>query len=108
MAKIYELEAITSGSVYTLEELCQRRSLEAEFVVQCVEVGITEVSGSRREQWLFPVGAAHRLEKAFRLRRDLDLDFTALALVLDLLDDIDQLHGRIDRLNQRLGEWESG
>ena len=107
MADIYELEIVRDSECYTLREVCQCRDLASEFVVQCVEYGITDVSGgSEQEAWRFPVRAIPRLEKAFRLHRDLDLDFSALALVMELLDDIDTLNDRIDSLNRRLQEWE--
>ena len=107
MAKIIEPEAIEQGQVYTLREVCLRYCLDSEFVIQCVDFGITEVrEGGKAETWQFPVESVSRLEKAWRLQHDLGLDFTGLAIVLDLLDEIDQLNGRVDSLSRRLSEWE--
>lgn len=107
MAKIYEPEAIEQGQCYTLQEVCLRYCLESEFVIQCVDFGITEVQdGGEAEAWRFPVESVPRLEKAWRLQNDLGLDYTGLAIVLDLLDEIDQLNNRVEKLSKRLSKWE--
>jgi chaperone modulatory protein CbpM len=107
MSKTFEPEAIGQEHGYSLEEVCQCYCLESAFVIQCVDVGITEVRGSgRTEAWVFPVESVPRMEKAWRLQRDLGLDFTGLAIVLDLLDEIDHLNGRVENLAKRLREWE--
>ena len=107
MAKTYEPESIGREHGYTLHEVCRRYALESDFVVQCVDFGITEVRGGvKAEAWVFPVESVPRMAKAWRLQRDLGLDFTGLAIVLDLLDEIDQLNNRVENLSKRLGEWE--
>ncbi|HSH12167.1 MAG TPA: chaperone modulator CbpM [Desulfurivibrionaceae bacterium] len=107
MAKTVEPEAIEQGQGYTLKEVCLRYCLDSDFVIQCVDFGITEVQGGgRTETWVFPLEGVRRMEKAWRLQHDLGLDFTGLAIVLDLLEEIDQLNGRLATLSRRLSEWE--
>lgn len=107
MAKTVEPEAIEQGQGYTLKEVCTRYCLESEFVIQCVDFGITEVrDGGRLDTWIFTVESVIRMEKAWRLRHDLGLDFTGLAIVMDLLEEIDHLNGRVATLSRRLSEWE--
>ena len=107
MTKTYEPESIGQEHGYTLKEVCLRYCMESEFVIQCVDFGIIEVrSSGRTETWVFPIESVPRMEKAWRLQRDLGLDFTGLAIVLDLLDEIDQLNGRVENLAKRLREWE--
>ncbi len=107
MSKTYEPETIEQDQGYTVQEVCHRYCLESEFVIKCVDFGITEVSGSSKaESWLIPVESASRMAKAWRLQRDLGLDFTGLAIVLDLLDEIDQLNGQVETMARRLRDWE--
>ena len=107
MTTSHEPESIEPGDTYTLTEVCRRYRLESEFVVQCVDYGIAEVGdGTEMQEWLFPVESVPRMEKAWRLHRDLGLDFTGLAIVLDLLDEIDRLNNRVEHLSARLSGWE--
>lgn len=106
MTRIYEVEVIGQGHAYSLRELCQRIQLEEDFVAQCVDHGITEVSGRRREEWRFPPEAVFRIQRAWRLQRDLQLDFTGLSVVLDLLEDIENMRHEINVLRRRLRHWE--
>ena len=107
MEVTYEMEAMATSDGYTLKQICQRHTLEDDFVVQCVDYGITEVRGGEKaEDWVFSINCIPRLEKAYRLQRDLGLDFTGLAVVLDLLDHIEDLNDRLDSLSNRLNEWQ--
>lgn len=107
MSKSYEPEAMAEEQFYTFRQVCERHFLEKEFVVHCVNYGITEVSGGRRKQdWRFPLASIPRLEKAFRLQRDFELEFSALAMILDLLDEVEDLRLLNTALNKRLQYWE--
>jgi chaperone modulatory protein CbpM len=108
MPKTYRLETLEIDQRYTLDELCQRIKLQSDFVIQCVEYGIAETeSGEQQiEEWLFPVSCIDRLKKAARLQRDLGLDFNGLAVVIDLLDDIENLRSKVNALNRKLEQWE--
>ncbi len=90
----------------TLRELCLRGTLNEHFVIQCVEHGIAQVSGHQTLEWIFPAAAIPRLQKAWRLHRDLDLHMSCLALVLDLLEDRDHLLREVAELRRRLAQWE--
>ena len=107
MTKTYEPEPLGKDHGYTVQEVCRRYCLESEFVIHCVDFGITEVQGGTTEEsWVIPVESVSRMAKAWRLQRDLGLDFTGLAIVLDLLDEIEQLNYRVDTLSKRMHEWE--
>jgi chaperone modulatory protein CbpM len=90
----------------TVEELCQRIALERQFVEQCVEQGIAEVVGASAADWIFTTSAILRIRKAWRLHRDLDIQVSNLALVLELLDERDLLQQQVAILRGRLQEWE--
>ena len=108
MSKIYKPEALPGENLYTFGEVCERQSLEEEFIIQCVDYGIIEVSGGQHKQdWLFSFAVISRLEKARRLHTDLGIDYSALALVLELLDEINDLRSINNLLNSRLERWEN-
>lgn len=90
----------------TLGEVCRRTRINEAFIVECVEHGVAPVAGTDSPAWRFSVMSILRLQKAWRLHRDLELQVSSLALVLDLLDERDQLQQQLDELRARLGHWE--
>jgi chaperone modulatory protein CbpM len=94
-------------ALYTLVELCRSSHLEEGFIVECIEHGVVEVSGSSLQEWRFTNGARLRLQKAWRLHRDLELQPAALPLVLQLLGELETLQQENRRLRLWLQHWES-
>jgi chaperone modulatory protein CbpM len=90
----------------SLDDLCRRTRLDERFVVECVEHGVAHVAGQEALAWRFSMTAILRLQKAWRLHRDLELQVSNLALVLDLLEERDQLLQEIADLRGRLAHWE--
>ena len=90
---------------WSLQELATSTQLTPDFVVQCVECGVAEVQGSQL-QWRFDPGARQRLQRAWRLHRDLELQISALPLVMDLLEEVETLRSEAERLRNRLRQWE--
>jgi chaperone modulatory protein CbpM len=93
--------------VYSFVELVQCSRLDEGFVVQCVEYGITEVAGEGRHDWQFDAQALMKLQRAWRLHRDLDVQVPSLVLVLDLLEEVETLRRECELLRQRLNHWEA-
>jgi chaperone modulatory protein CbpM len=93
--------------VYTFVELVQCSRLDEGFVIQCVEYGIAEAEGSGRQDWLFQAEALLKLQRAWRLHRDLEVQVSSLVLVLDLLDEVEELRRECELLRQRLQHWEA-
>jgi chaperone modulatory protein CbpM len=91
-------EIIDSSAMYTLEELCRFCNVETEWIVELVEHGVVEPAGQTRSDWKFDSFTVVRVAKARRLGRDLDLSPSGLAVVLELLDEIDELRIRLASL----------
>jgi chaperone modulatory protein CbpM len=89
-----------------LDDLCRRTRLDERFVIECVEQGVAHVAGQELVSWRFSMTSILRLQKAWRLHRDLELQVGSLALVLDLLEERDHLLQEIADLRSRLGQWE--
>lgn len=81
---------------YSLEEVCEVCSIQSEWVIALVELGVIQPSGERRRDWRFPGSSLHTAMRARRLQRDLDLNLSGVALVLELLDEIEQLRSRLN------------
>jgi chaperone modulatory protein CbpM len=88
--------------VLTLTEVSQSVHLNTESLVAIVECGIVEPRGDQPEQWLFEPQMVMLIQRACRLRRDLELDWPAVALALDLIRDLQGLREENQRLRRQL------
>jgi chaperone modulatory protein CbpM len=88
-------EIIETGTICSLEELCHACNVDAKWIAELVEHGVIEPVSSAGSDWQFASVSVVRVAKAKRLERDLSLNPPAVALVLDLLQEIDELRSRL-------------
>lgn len=86
--------------LFSLDEMSQACSVHTEYIIELVEEGIVEPTELQREQqqWCFTGKNLLRARKARRLQHDLDINLAGAALVLDMLEEIEQLRERLRRL----------
>lgn len=77
-----------SFNIDELCEICRIANAEAE---EFVRYDILVPHGTTITQWTFDMVQLQRLRKAIRLRRDLELNYAGIALVLQLLAEIEEL-----------------
>jgi len=81
----------------TLTELCQACGVTEMHVTTWVVEGVLEPIGQQPEEWRFGGDSLRRASLAMRLTRDLDLNPAGVALVMDLLDEIEELKSQLKR-----------
>lgn len=91
-------EPIGTDPIYSLEELSNACNVESAWVIELVEQGIIEARGTTVSEWRFSSVSVVRLAKAKRFDRDLGLNPAGIALVFDLLGEIDRLKARLNVL----------
>ena len=79
----------------TLVELCHACDAREEDVRAWVDEGALEPEGRQPQDWRFAAAVLPRARTAARLARDFEIDAPAIALVLDLLDEIERLKARV-------------
>ncbi len=96
---------IISGSILeeeptlNLSELCQCCQTHAESIIRLVDQGIiSPLEGESSRQWRFQQSAQIRAHKALRLKQDLGINLSGVALSLELLDEIDRLQKELKQL----------
>ncbi len=104
---VFTVEADDDGLWWTLQQLTAASPLDSGFIEQCVALGLVELGGLP-SQWRFSPLVRLRLERAWRLHRDLELHPSALPLVLELLEEVELLRQESAQLRQRLRHWEVG
>ncbi|MCC5792336.1 MAG: hypothetical protein JJT82_06995 [Legionellaceae bacterium] len=73
----------------SLSEVCCSFGVEQEWVEAIMAEGIIHPDSTARPH--FDGNALRRLRISIRLQQDLDINLSGIALVLDLLDEIEQL-----------------
>lgn len=96
-----EATIVDDQLLFTLAELCRACDATGAQLTLLVEVGVLEPIGSNPENWRFPGSSLPRARTALRLARDLELEGPGIALVLDLLDEIESLRARLRRAGFR-------
>jgi chaperone modulatory protein CbpM len=98
----YELVVRMRGDIektvtITVSELADRCECSIELVRRFMWSGLIDPIGELSDVPLFGLSAVPRLKRALRLKRDFKLNVDALALVVELLDRIEELEKRQTR-----------
>lgn len=93
------LDEGTQVTVTELTEVCHLNLTE----IKCmVAEGVLHPHGTQPEHWCFTGLEVQRARRALRLQRDLDLNLAGAALALELLEEIERLRRRVQRLEHHL------
>ena len=100
MKKVVIASATVVGKSQPLDanELAHACGAEVEWVARLVEVGIVSAAGDRREEWRFHSLDLRRAREARRLERDFDAGLDAVALILDLSQEVRRLKAQLRAL----------
>jgi len=96
--KDYEIQVgvmIDTDTGLTLSQLCRLCAVHADYVIELVEEGVIQPSGDEVTQWNFPGLCIQRTRKARRLQADLGINLAGVAVILELLDEVDSLRHRL-------------
>ena len=93
---VVRAELVDEANLYTIDELCIACNIDANWIAALVEYGVIEPIGSGADVHFTNLTIV-RIAKAKRLERDLNLNPPGLAVVLDLLDEIDGLRAQLGK-----------
>jgi chaperone modulatory protein CbpM len=100
-APVVRAELVDAATLCTVDELCLACNVDANWIADLVEHGVIELFGEVGADWRFSSLTIVRIAKAKRLERDLNLNPPGLAVVLDLLDEIDGLRAQLGKVSKR-------
>jgi chaperone modulatory protein CbpM len=93
-----EGQLIDNGTEITLVQLCRSCAVESELVERLVAEGILEPVRQEGDELFFPQQTSiKRTQVVVRLRTDLGVNLAGAALVLELLERIEELRARLRR-----------
>ncbi len=82
----------------TLRQLCDACAVRAEYIVELVDEGFIDPSGVEKSHWCFSGVSMQRVQKAKRLQQDLGINLAGVALAMELIDEIERLRARLERM----------
>ncbi len=94
-----ELRVCESTTVIAIDELCRTCNIERSVVVSMLEHGIIASSDGDG----FDISALARVRKAVRFHKDLQVNVQGVAIILDLLDELDAMRARLAALERTHG-----
>ena len=86
-------------SEVTLDELCQACRVDQSVIMALVEEGIVEPVAGTLRPCRFSGTTLPQVVRALRLQRDLDLNLAGVAFALELIDEIESLRKRLQRID---------
>lgn len=93
----------TPVSRITVAELCECEGVSRALLLQLVQYEVAEpMAGSSIDNWEFDTSSARWMQRAIRLQRDLDIDWVAVATLIDLLREREDLRRENRELHRRL------
>jgi chaperone modulatory protein CbpM len=90
-------DILDEGIEVSVSDLCRMFAVEERHIVELVEEGVLGAQGAvsvievDRTEWRFHGAEVRRARIALRLERDLGINVPGVALVLELLEELEQL-----------------
>lgn len=99
-------------TVISLSELCQLERIESHYIIEIVENGIVKPIANANDpdandmsDWEFDTSSVYWIKKAVRLHLDLEIDWLAVALLIDLIQQRDALQKENAFFQQQLSRF---
>lgn len=81
---------------FSLEELCEICHISSDTIHAYIEFEIIHPAGKTPTDWKFDINHLSRVKTGLRLQHDLEVNLAGVAVVLDLLDEVDELRARLE------------
>lgn len=86
----------------TITTVSTTTNISESSIVEIVEHGIVEPEGAHPHEWIFSEEMLYVLQRAKRLRYDLQLNWPGVALAFDLLKQIETLRDENSKLKENI------
>ena len=93
-------EILSEDRKLALEDICETCGLPESKVRAYIQEGVVEVRGDDITRWRFSEISVVRIQKAYRLEKDLRLNPAGAALALELMSQIEELKSKLKRLER--------
>ncbi|KAA8995275.1 chaperone modulator CbpM [Affinibrenneria salicis] len=87
---------------FTVTEFCRYVGISHDELQEIVGLGVVEPKKTQTTEWCFDHEALCVVRRATQLHRELDLDWSGIAVALTLMGNIEQLRDENQRLRRQL------
>ena len=95
---VFDGVVVEEQLVFTLMELSRACAADGDQLLALVHEGVLDASGDEAQGWRFSGHALPRARTALRLARELDIGVAGAAVVMDLLDQVQELRAQLRHL----------
>lgn len=85
----------TEETILSLEEICQGCHIDSNFIIELIEYDIIHSNLKPANEHTFTLSQLKRIKTAHRLQQDLKVNLAGIAVILDLLDELEELRSRM-------------
>lgn len=85
---------------FSFEEVCTYYHIPKELLMELIEYGLFDNKTTQIEQIIFDQKALKKIETAFRLHKDLEINLPGVALALDLLEEMEKMRSELQILRK--------
>lgn len=93
---------IDENITFSVSEICTYCDISKELLVQMMEHGVFNFSHELPEDFQIDLKTVKRIESAYRLHRDLEINIPGVALILELQDELAMLRDELNLLHRHL------
>jgi len=87
-------------AIISVSDICHTYSVTQQQIEEMVELGVIQPIEHQVCEWCFDMCAFKRFQKALRLQHDLEVNLEGIAIILDLIDELEEV-------KKKLGLFES-
>lgn len=102
MPRSHPTAVVVEESYISFGELARCCNVHAEQIIAMIDEGILEPQGAEQPEWRFPGSSVHRVTTVLRLQQDLAVNLAGAALAIELMDELEELRGRVHTLERLL------
>lgn len=94
--KVYQGIPIEEEQELSLVMLCNYCRVHPDHIIEMVNEGILDPQGNSAVEWRFSFTTVERVRKAKRLQHDFELNMPGVAMVMHLIERIEQLESMLE------------
>ena len=94
--------SVEEHPILTFDELCHAAGISEEAMQEMINFGVIEPRGFSPEGWRFDANHLRRIRTALHLQQDLEVNLAGIALVLDLLDQMERMRTQIELFHRHM------
>jgi chaperone modulatory protein CbpM len=93
---------IETNPELTLEEICNTCGVSVEFIQELIQHGILDIDNIAIEHYRFHPVHMRKVRTVIHLQTDLEVNLPGAALVIDLMEELDELRKKIEMYEKHL------